>query len=249
MKRLLLLALLTLPLTVHAEFYLTADNGTTSFFTPCFPIWNTTGESPVTGITNATSGFEVLLIADNESAATEFAGAADLETIATIGTYSAPTANTDIRFGECDATDLQGFYQIQFHNDHMAKSGATFLTVRLHDGGSTIADQVIFIRQNPVTGADIQAESEDAIDSKFAATTGACDSGTSATCVDALLTQSDNAWRYYALEVAFSGQTEVRCIVGFTASSDTLTVYPTFSTAISTENYRILLDTSCRNYP
>ena len=80
--------------------------------------------------------------------------------------------------------------------------------------------------------------------------TGTCDSGGAATCVDALRTEADDYWNYgTALIVQFSGGSEVRCIRDFIASSDTITVSPSFSQAVSTENYRIISEPTCRNYP
>jgi hypothetical protein len=253
MKQLIAALLMLVGIVAHADTVrVVAENGTTGYYTVCFPIPDIDGKIFETNLTAATSNLQFELMADNESTVTVFAGAADVETIATIGTWVSPTANTDIRFGECDngTGDFEGMYQIQFHNDHMSKANATEMSMRITDGGTLIMDTWLHFYQNPLTENETRSGSEAAIDAKFAATTGSCDSGTTTTCVDALLTQSDDAWNnFYALEVQFSGQTEVRCIRDFVASSDQLKVNPAFSTAITTENYRILISPECRTLP
>ena len=49
--------------------------------------------------------------------------------IATLGTYAAPTANTNIRIKLMDDTNAAGLYEVQFHNDHLAVGAnqATFM--------------------------------------------------------------------------------------------------------------------------
>lgn len=46
------------------------------------------------------------------------------ETITTLGTYQAPTANTNIRIKELANTDpTKGIYEVHFHNDQVAEAG------------------------------------------------------------------------------------------------------------------------------
>lgn len=47
-----------------------------------------------------------------------------LETISTLGTYSAPTSGAYMRFKEVDATNLPGFYELHFHNDWFSVANA-----------------------------------------------------------------------------------------------------------------------------
>lgn len=148
--------------SAHAEIFLTAENGITSYYTPCFPLYSlaSDGSETATGITAATSNFRVSIISDNQNLFTDFETSADLETIATIGTYVSPTNATDIRFGECES---EGLYQIQFHNDHMDVSGSTMITVILTDDGGSIGDQLMYIDQARATVADLNAEVDTAL--------------------------------------------------------------------------------------
>jgi hypothetical protein len=47
-----------------------------------------------------------------------------LETISTPGTYAAPTSNAHLRFKEVDATNMPGWYELQFHNDWFSVANA-----------------------------------------------------------------------------------------------------------------------------
>lgn len=163
MKRGLLLALALLSGVVQAEIPLTARNGITSYFTPCFPLKSiaSNGAETLTGVTSATTNFRISLIADNENQWTDFETSADIETIATIGTYVSPTNDTDVRFGECESGT--GYYQIQFHNNHMDKSGATALVVEITDDGGSFGDQTLMIDQNRATLADLNGEMDQAL--------------------------------------------------------------------------------------
>lgn len=51
------------------------------------------------------------------------------QTIATLGTYAAPTANTNIRIKLVSDANAPGLYEVQFHNDHLAAGAgqATFI--------------------------------------------------------------------------------------------------------------------------
>lgn len=96
---------------------------------------------------------------------------------------------------------------------------------------------------------------DDAVDTEVAsilqatvvASLQACDSGSTTTCVDAARTESaSDYWKGAALLVV-SGSTagEARCVVGFNASTDTLTVKPAFTAALSTNSYLLVRDTNC----
>ena len=47
-----------------------------------------------------------------------------LETISTLGTYSAPTSGAYMRFKEIDATNMPGWYELHFHNDWFSVANA-----------------------------------------------------------------------------------------------------------------------------
>lgn len=162
MNKLFTAILLFVSCSAYASQTYVADHGSTSWFTPCFPLYSLTSEGAetLTGITASTTDFRISLIADNENTWTDFEGAADLETIATIGTYSSPTNATDIRFGECES---EGYYQIQLHDDHLSKSNATWLTILITDAGGSIGDETINIDQNVITLTDIDTSNADAL--------------------------------------------------------------------------------------
>lgn len=71
----------------------------------------------------------------------------------------------------------------------------------------------------------------------------ACDSGTTSTCVDATLTQSDDAFNY-GVEIVFPSIDTSACVYDFTASSDTLTFW-TIGTDIDTESYYLVANPIC----
>ncbi len=246
MKKLLLTLLALCPMAAQAQFNLIAENGITEYFTPCFPLFSTAsnGADLLSGVTASTTDFKIGLIADTESQMTEFATTADIETISLIGTWVTPTANTDVRFGECDSADMDGYYQIQFHNDHMSKSNVTSLIVRLTDDGGTFGEFWIHIDQNAATVADITGASETAIENKLIQAESTCDSGSTTTCVDAQRTEADNNYWRDSVFCSTSGTTvgQCRAVRSFTASSDTITFDP-FTVAIATNTYRIVSGT------
>lgn len=239
MKRFLPLLLLLLAPFAQAEVYLTADNGTTSYYTPCLPLWSTDGVDAVTGITNATTNLRVSLIGDNEATWTDFTTSADIETIATIGTWSSPTANTDIRMDECET---EGFYQYQFHNDHMSKTSVTELMVLITDNGTLFSDQVILIRQNPLTAADVSSQSVAAIASEYALASGTCSSGAVNYCIDAGLTAADDDVYLGQYFCGKSGTTDGQCsrISSFDEAADQVFFNPNFTASQGTNDYQIV---------
>lgn len=90
----------------------------------------TTGAG-LTGLTSASSGLRISTIADNEATATAYTVAGStIETIATLGTYAAPTA-TKCRFKEVDATGHPGVYEIQIADARFAVSNAKSLLVSI----------------------------------------------------------------------------------------------------------------------
>jgi hypothetical protein len=117
-------------------------NGQTSVILRVKLRQNTGGASPgngITGLTNASTGLIISTIADTESSATVYTSAgSNVQTIATLGTYAAPSAN-DCRFQLVDNTNHPGIYEIQIANARFAVSGAKSLLVSI-TGVSGLAD-------------------------------------------------------------------------------------------------------------
>lgn len=84
---------------------------------------------PLTGLTSASSGLAISVIANNGSSSTAYTVAAsNVETITTAGTYAAPTASK-CRFKEVAATAHPGLYEIQFADARYAVASAKYLDV------------------------------------------------------------------------------------------------------------------------
>lgn len=85
----------------------------------------------LTGLTHESAGLIISTIADNEATATAYTQAAgNIETIATLGTYAAPTASK-CRFKEVDATNHPGVYEIQIADARFAVSSAKSVIVSI----------------------------------------------------------------------------------------------------------------------
>ena len=98
---------------------------------------STTGAG-LTGLTFSSSGLIISNIADNEATATVYTQAGStIETIATLGTYAAPTA-TKCRFKEVDATNHPGLYEIQLADARYAVSNAEKLIITV-SGATNLA--------------------------------------------------------------------------------------------------------------
>lgn len=77
-----------------------------------------------TGLDHTSSGLQIAVIADNESAVTSYTSAGStIETITVIGTYAAPTSGK-VRFKAVDGTLFPGLYEIQIADARFAVSGA-----------------------------------------------------------------------------------------------------------------------------
>lgn len=84
-----------------------------------------------TGLTSASSGLIISTIANNEATATAYTVAGGLiETIATLGTYAAPTSGK-CRFKEVDATNHKGVYEIHIADARFAVSSAKSILVSI----------------------------------------------------------------------------------------------------------------------
>jgi hypothetical protein len=103
----------------------------------------------LTGLTYQSTGLIVSTIADNETSATVYAVAAgNVETIATLGTFAAPTAGK-CRLKEVDATNHKGVYEIHIADARFNVANAKSLLVSV--SGATNAaetDVVIPLTQN-----------------------------------------------------------------------------------------------------
>lgn len=93
---------------------------------------STTAPYPgATSLTNASSGLRIAVIADNEATTTAYTSAAsNVETIATLGAYAAPTAGK-CRFREVDATSHPGLYEIQVADARLAVSSSKSVVISI----------------------------------------------------------------------------------------------------------------------
>lgn len=74
-------------------------------------VTDTSGD-PLAGLSDSSAGLVIASVRPGESSPGVFAQAAgDIEAVAVIGTYAAPTAGK-IRFGEIDATNMPGWYEL-----------------------------------------------------------------------------------------------------------------------------------------
>jgi hypothetical protein len=111
------------------------------------PLWDLSDNNGngKAGITIATTDLLISTIADVEATATTYGQAAGtLETIATLGTYAAPTA-TKARFKEVDATNHPGLYEVQLADARFAVAGAKSLVITIAAAAGDIAQTRIII--------------------------------------------------------------------------------------------------------
>jgi hypothetical protein len=121
---------------------LSVKNGQTGLVIRAKLRQGSTGTNPgngLTALTGATSGLVIGTIADNEATSTAYTSAGStVDTIATLGTYAAPTAG-HCRLREVDATNHPGVYEFQFENSRFAVANAKHLLVSV-SGVSGMAD-------------------------------------------------------------------------------------------------------------
>jgi hypothetical protein len=82
--------------------------------------------------------------------------------------------------------------------------------------------------------------------------TGDCDSGSTLTCVDASLNQSDAGYWSQGVAIVFTSgtnQNQPRCITSFVPATDTVGFYPATTQAVSTNDYVLFSAPTCRNFP
>jgi len=105
----------------------------------------------LTGLAYDSSGLIISTIADNEDTATAYTVAAgNVETIATLGTYAAPTAGK-CRFKEVDSTNHPGVYEVQLADARLAVSSAKSLLVTI-SGATNAAECDVLV---PLTDVDM----------------------------------------------------------------------------------------------
>lgn len=121
---------------------LSRDNGWQNGINRCILMDNTsTTGGPLIGLTIASSGLLISTLADVEPTPTVYSAAGStIETIATLGTYAAPTA-TRCRFKEVDSTNHPGMYELQFANARFAVAGASYVDVTISAAGSHCSAQ------------------------------------------------------------------------------------------------------------
>ncbi len=94
----------------------------------------------IPGLAFDDSGLSISIIADVSSSPTVDTSAAtsSIETISTLGTYATPTSGF-VRFKEIDATNMPGWYEIQWENGVYAVTNAKMLSVSIK-GVTDLAD-------------------------------------------------------------------------------------------------------------
>lgn len=121
---------------------LSRDNGWTNGINRIFLADNssTTGGALV-GLTTTSSGLLISTICDVEATATAYSAAGStIDTIATLGTYVAPTTG-HCRFKEVDSTNHPGEYELQFSNSRFAVANASYIDVTIAAAGSHCSPQ------------------------------------------------------------------------------------------------------------
>lgn len=109
-----------------------------------------------TGLTFSTSGLRIAAIANNEATTTAYTAAGStIETIATLGTFAAPTS-TKCRFKEVDATNHPGVYEIQLDNTRFGVTNAKSLLISVTGTGLADCDVTIpLLGYNPYNGTNL----------------------------------------------------------------------------------------------
>lgn len=104
-----------------------------------FRLVNSSTGNGLTGLTGSSSGLIISTICDNESTATTYtATGSTIQTIATLGTFAAPSAG-DCRLGEVDSTNQKGLYEFQFADARFAVSNSKRLVISV-TGATNLLD-------------------------------------------------------------------------------------------------------------
>ena len=89
-----------------------------------------------TDLTNTSASLNIHTITNNEASPTRYlSDDSNIETVATIGTYAAPSANK-CRFRQVNATYLPGLYEFQFADARFAVASAKTLIVSVNNPNS-----------------------------------------------------------------------------------------------------------------
>lgn len=125
---------------------LSRDNGWVNGILRCVLMDNTSSTGgALVGLTTTSTGLLISTIADVEPTATAYSAAGStIDTIATLGTYAAPTTG-HCRFKEVDSTNHPGLYELQFVNTRFAVGNASFLIVTISASGSHCSPQSFLI--------------------------------------------------------------------------------------------------------
>ena len=103
-----------------------------------FTLKNSSTGIGLTGLTNASAELIIATICNNEATTTVYTQAAsNIETIAALGTYAAPSASK-CRFKEVDATNHKGLYEFQFANARFAIASARSLVISVTGAASLL---------------------------------------------------------------------------------------------------------------
>jgi len=190
-----------------------------------------------TGMTNATAGLIVSARPNVSATATVYAQASsNLETIATLGTYAAPTASK-ARIKLVDDTNQPGVYEIQLADAIFATAGARFVDVCMTgvvDLDDPCTKVVLGLPYNVVSGRLNNATLQSA-------------TSTSAV-IAATETSSDNHWAGQKI-VGITGTNggTYGCVLSNVNATDTLTIDAwTGGTPDSTTTYDIIPDANCK---
>lgn len=111
---------------------------------------SSTGQG-LTGLTSASAGLIIGTICDNEATTTTYTQAAgNIEGIATLGTYAAPTASK-CRLKEVDATNHPGLYEFQFADARYSVASARKLVISVSGAANLLAAdyEIALVRFDP----------------------------------------------------------------------------------------------------
>jgi hypothetical protein len=107
----------------------------------------------LTGLAHDTSGLIISTVCDNEASATTYTVAGStIETVASLGTFAAPTA-TKCRFKEVDATNHPGLYELQLADARFSVASAKQLDISI-SGAANLLRRGVTIQLDTVPATD-----------------------------------------------------------------------------------------------
>lgn len=137
-----LIALLLIPLHAHAACEFVEFDANSNIIRA--KIIDTTDNQGLTGLAHDTASLRISTIANNEETAVSYTSAGStIETVTTIGTYSAPTA-TKVRFRVVDATNHPGLYEFQLADARFSVADAKSLILSA-SGAANMQEMDCFI--------------------------------------------------------------------------------------------------------